>query len=72
VDDIRLIVYPVPLGGGTRLFADSGVRRNFELISIEAFASGATPQRFVVFAGRHVDRHLATRQEQWQRAMPVD
>jgi dihydrofolate reductase len=47
VDDIRLIVYPVLLGGGTRLFADRGVRRNFELVSIEAFASGATLQRFV-------------------------
>jgi dihydrofolate reductase len=47
IDEIRLIVYPVLLGGGTRLFADDGRRRNFELMSIESFPSGATLQRFV-------------------------
>jgi len=47
VDDIRLLVYPVLLGGGTRLFADDGRRRNFELMSIESFPSGATLQRFL-------------------------
>jgi dihydrofolate reductase len=47
VDEIRLLVYPVLLGGGTRLFADDNRRRNFELMSIESFASGATLQRFL-------------------------
>jgi dihydrofolate reductase len=46
VDDMRLIVYPVLLGGGRRLFADRDVRRNFELVSIETFPSGASVQRF--------------------------
>jgi dihydrofolate reductase len=47
IDEIRLFVYPVLLGGGTRLFVDDGRRRNFELMSIESFPSGATLQRFV-------------------------
>jgi hypothetical protein len=38
---------PVLLGGGLRLFADDGRRRNFELISSEPFASGATLQRLL-------------------------
>jgi non-heme chloroperoxidase len=42
---VRLIVYPVLLGGGTRLFADDGRRRDFELMSTESFTSGATLQR---------------------------
>jgi dihydrofolate reductase len=47
IDEVRLIVYPVLLGGGLRLFADDGRRRNFELISTEPFASGATLQRLL-------------------------
>jgi dihydrofolate reductase len=47
VDEIRLFVYPVLLGGGTRLFADDGRRRSLELIAIQPFASGATLQRFL-------------------------
>jgi dihydrofolate reductase len=47
IDEIRLLVHPVLLGGGTRLFADDGRRRNFELMSIESFASGTTRQRFL-------------------------
>jgi dihydrofolate reductase len=47
IDEIRLIVYPLLLGGGTRLFTDDGTRRDFTLRSIESFASGATLQCFV-------------------------
>jgi dihydrofolate reductase len=47
IDEIRLIVYPVLLGGGTRLFTDDGPRRDFTLISIESFESGATLQCFL-------------------------
>jgi dihydrofolate reductase len=45
VDEIRLLQYPVLLGGGTRLFAD-GERRDLELIEISRVPSGATFQRF--------------------------
>ena len=46
IDEIRLIQYPLLLGGGTRLFADDGVRRPFSLTSAEQFQSGATVQRY--------------------------
>ncbi len=46
VDEVRLIQYPVLLGGGTRLFADDGVRRNLNLMETERFESGATVQRY--------------------------
>ena len=46
VDEVRLIQYPVLLGGGTPLFADDGRRRTLTLTGSEAFASGATLQRY--------------------------
>jgi dihydrofolate reductase len=46
VNEVRLIQYPVLLGGGTPLFADDGVRRQLKLIGSEAFRSGATLQRY--------------------------
>jgi len=46
VDEIRLIQYPLLLGGGTRLFDDDGVRRGFTSEGVEQFDSGATLQRF--------------------------
>jgi dihydrofolate reductase len=46
VDEIRLIQYPILLGGGTPLFADDGVRRRLKLTGSEAFSSGATLQRY--------------------------
>jgi dihydrofolate reductase len=46
VDELRLIQYPVLLGGGTPLFADDGVRRRLELTGSESFTSGATLQRY--------------------------
>jgi dihydrofolate reductase len=47
IDEIRLLVHPVLLGGGTRLFGEDGRRRMFELTSIDSFASGTTVQRFL-------------------------
>ena len=46
VDEIRLIQYPILLGGGTPLFADDGVRRRLELTRSESFSSGATLQSY--------------------------
>jgi dihydrofolate reductase len=46
VDEIRLIQYPVLLGGGTPLFADDGTRRPLTLLSHEQWTSGATMQRY--------------------------
>jgi riboflavin biosynthesis pyrimidine reductase len=46
VDEIRLIRYPILLGGGTPLFAQAGVRRQLTLTGTEAFDSGATLQRY--------------------------
>ncbi len=39
-DEILLIVYPVMLGTGKRLFAEGTPARSFELISTQAIASG--------------------------------
>ena len=46
VDEIRLIQYPVLLGGGTPLFAVDGTRRQLTLTSNEQWPSGATIRRY--------------------------
>src|SRR5687767_8927313 len=46
VDEIRLIQYPVLLGGGTPLFAADGTRRRMTLLSNEQWDSGATIRRY--------------------------
>jgi dihydrofolate reductase len=40
VDDLHLFVYPLALGGGERLFADSGPAAKFALAGSEAYSNG--------------------------------
>lgn len=40
VDDLRLMIEPVVLGGGKRIFADDGELRAFELVSSEVTSTG--------------------------------
>jgi dihydrofolate reductase len=46
IDEVRLIHYPVVLGGGTPLFAADGKRRTLRLTASERFESGATIHRY--------------------------
>lgn len=46
VEELRLIRYPVVLGGGTPLFATDGTRRALKPIGREEFASGAVLECF--------------------------
>lgn len=41
VDEFRLMIDPVALGGGKRLFADDGELRPFRLVESQATATGA-------------------------------
>jgi dihydrofolate reductase len=40
LDELRLMVHPVILGGGKRLFEDGGEMGTLELVSSEAFGTG--------------------------------
>ena len=44
VDEITLLIYPVVIGQGTRLFPDTGPDRALELVDSRATASGVTIQ----------------------------
>jgi dihydrofolate reductase len=41
VDELRLIVMPVMLGGGKTIFPDSGAKQPLELVSTATSATGA-------------------------------
>lgn len=40
VDELTIMMAPVVLGGGRRLFEDDGVRTNMELVSISTSSTG--------------------------------
>lgn len=47
VDELRLMVFPVVVGGGGRLFADDRERHAFALEDVRTFATGVTVQTYV-------------------------
>jgi dihydrofolate reductase len=40
IDELRLMVHPVVVGGGKRLFEDAGDHKAFELVVSRTFATG--------------------------------
>jgi dihydrofolate reductase len=40
LDELRLMIHPVVLGGGKRLFEDGGEQETLELVSSESFETG--------------------------------
>lgn len=48
VDELRLIRYPIVLGGGTPLFAVDGRRREMTMIETRAFVNGPTLTYYAV------------------------
>ncbi len=48
VDNLRLMIDPVVVGGGKRIFRDDGVLRRFELLGSQVAASGAMVVTYAV------------------------
>jgi len=53
VDDLHLFVYPLALGGGQRLFADTGPAAKFALAGSEAYGSGVLYLTYALAAPGH-------------------
>ncbi len=52
LDELRLMVHPVVLGSGKRLFDDDGERKTFELVDATAFGSGVVSLIYRPSAGQ--------------------
>jgi dihydrofolate reductase len=50
-DEIRIMLDPVTVGGGKRLFRDDGVRRSLKLVDSEVTSKGAILTTYAVAAG---------------------
>ncbi|MFN8638512.1 MAG: dihydrofolate reductase family protein [Dehalococcoidia bacterium] len=46
VDELRLMVFPVAIGGGLRLFPEGRRRQAFELVELERYSSGVLRQMY--------------------------
>jgi dihydrofolate reductase len=46
VDELRLMIDPLVLGGGKRIFRDDGVRRQFRLVDGQVTGTGAIPATY--------------------------
>jgi len=53
VDELLLMIEPITLGGGKRLFRDDGERREFELMSARTAATGVQVCRYRPSAARN-------------------
>lgn len=51
VDELRLLVYPVMIGGGLRIFPDDREKWTFELADLRRFDSGAVLHTYRLAAG---------------------
>ncbi|HKS69039.1 MAG TPA: dihydrofolate reductase family protein [Ktedonobacterales bacterium] len=48
IDEYRLIVYPLVLGGGKKVFADSGARQNLRLVEARPLPTGVVLTHYTV------------------------
>jgi dihydrofolate reductase len=78
IDEYRIMVFPVFLGSGKRLFRDTGDTRHLRLVDTQTFASGVTVLTFepteTVPSSRYVETFAWTREQMqsWQAAQNAD
>jgi class 3 adenylate cyclase/dihydrofolate reductase len=78
IDELRLMVFPVLLGSGKRLFRDSGDIRHFRLAETRTFDSGVTVLSYVpsghVPSSKYVESFAWTTEQMqsWDAAQNVD
>jgi class 3 adenylate cyclase/dihydrofolate reductase len=78
IDEYRLMVFPVVLGGGKRLFRDARDVLHLQLVDTRAFASGVTVLTYRpadrVPSSSYVERFAWTREQlrSWQAAQNAD
>jgi class 3 adenylate cyclase len=78
IDEYRLMVFPVVLGSGARLFQDSRNTRHLRLVDSRTFTPGVTVLTYrpadQVPSSKYVDRFAWTREQMqsWQAAQSAD